>query len=190
MDERECWEDRYEGQELLHGERASDFLSEHADALPASGIALDLAAGEGRNAVFLARRGLEVIALDISFNAMAKLRDRARGESLEVDVAVCDLSQAVIPPSSVDVIINFNYLQRSLADGMTRGLKPGGVLFFETMTVDHLRNRPDFRREFLLARGELAAMFSSLRLLKYRETDIRIAGGGTRSVASLIAVKD
>ncbi|HXG93451.1 MAG TPA: class I SAM-dependent methyltransferase [Blastocatellia bacterium] len=190
MADRELWEKRYDTPDLIHGPEASDYLRANAGLLPTSGLALDITAGEGRNSVWLAERGLEVVALDISLRALEKCQRLARARGLVVDVAAVDLAQFEIPRKRFDMIVCFNFLRRELAPQIIEGLKPCGLLIFETLTIEHLRWKPDFNTDYLLQPGELAAMFSSLRLIKYREIDLEITSEGKpsrRSVASIIA---
>jgi SAM-dependent methyltransferase len=98
---------------------------------------------------------------------------------------VVDLKQFSLPAERFDLVINFNYLNRDLSARIVDSLKPGGVLIYETLTRDHLKWKPDFNPAFLLEPGELAAMFTKLTLLKYRERDL-LEGERRRSVASLI----
>ena len=192
MADREHWEKKYDSPEMIHGARASEFLQANTSMLPRRGMALDIAAGEGRNSILLAEHGLEVIALDISVRALEKCLLLANDRNARVEVAAVDLTGFTIPPAHFDVIVNFNYLEPRLVPSIIEGLKPGGFLVFETLTVDHLRWKPDFNPAYLLRRGELALMFRALHLIKYRETDIEISKTeqpSRRSVASLIARK-
>jgi len=184
MSDKAKWDKRYDTNERIGGTEPSSFLYCNAESLPASGSALDIAAGQGRNSVFLAKRGLNVIALDISTRALEKCISLARASNVQIEVAAVDLTAFIIPPKSFDVIVNFSYLQRDLAPAIIEGLKPGGLLVFETMTMDYLRHKPDFNPDFLLRRGELVQMFRGLRLIKYRESVSQ-----TRAVASLVARK-
>jgi SAM-dependent methyltransferase len=188
MSDQDKWDKRYDTSQYIHGYGPSQYLYSNRGHLPASGLALDLAAGEGRNSVFLAHAGLEVIALDISIRALKKCLGLARETGCTVHVAAVDLDRFDIPAGKFDVIINFNYLQRRLSGQITRGLRPGGVLIFETLTDEHLKSSPDFNPEFLLARGELLETYRELRLIKYREASIS-EGAKARSVASLVAKK-
>jgi tellurite methyltransferase len=188
MSDRSNWDSRYLTPDLLHSAEPSDYLRANELMLPPSGLALDLAAGEGRNAVFLATRGLEVIALDISIRALEKCLRLAEAKGVAVHRAVVDLTAYQFPAERFDVIVSFNYLQRNLAPRIITALKPGGLLIFETLTVDHLKSKPDFNPDFLLRRGELWAMFTPLRPIKYREVTVPTARA-SRSVASLIAIK-
>jgi SAM-dependent methyltransferase len=188
MSNRGKWDERYAGPGRVSGPAAAEFLTANAAYLPTSGLALDLAAGEGRNSILLAARGLEVVAVDFSIHALKKCLHRARESNLRVAGIVADLERFVIPAATFDCIVNFNYLQRELAPAMIAGLRPGGVLVFETSTCDTLAYQSDFNAEYLLKRGELAQMFCALHLLKYRETRLP-SKASFRVVASLIARK-
>jgi SAM-dependent methyltransferase len=189
MPDRNAWNRRYDTPDFIHGVDASEFMLSNAGFLPERGVALDLAAGEGRNSIFLAGKGLDVVAVDISLRALEKCIRAAREGKLRIHPVAADLNSFVIPAGVFDVVINFNYLQRDLAPRIVAALKPGGVLIFETLTVDHLRHKPDFSPDYLLKRGELLEMFRGLHLIKYREAEIR-ARQSARSVASLLAVKN
>ena len=184
MSDKLKWDKRYDTNEMIGGSAPSSFLYSNAESLPASGLALDIAAGQGRNSVFLAKRGLTTIALDISIRALEKCISLARASNVQIEAAAVDLTSFNIPSKAFDVIVNFNYLQRSLTPEIIAGLKPGGLLVFETMTMDYLRYKPDFNSDFLLRPGELVQMFRGLHLIKYRESILQ-----TRAVASLIARK-
>jgi tellurite methyltransferase len=188
MDDRIKWEERYNRSDSVYAGQASEFLSSNAAFLPRRGMALDLASGEGRNSIFLAERGLHVIAVDVSVRALDRCLRRARECNLEVDVAAVDLTLFPVPPKVFDVVVVFNYLQRSLAPAIMGGLKSGGLLIYETLTTDHLMQNPEFNREFLLKRGELAGLFRGLHIFKYRET-VLSGSQSRRAVASLIARK-
>jgi SAM-dependent methyltransferase len=189
MSERERWNQRFDSPEMVLGDRPSDFLVSCAAELPRGGLALDLAAGEGRNSIFVAERGLEVVALDISERALSKLRNTASAAGAPILPAVVDLQNHPLPSVCFDAVLVFNYLNRQLAGPIARSLKPGGVLIYETLTIDYLRWNPDFNPKYLLKRGELSRMFPTLRLIKYRESDVA-AGKHRRSVASLLARKE
>jgi len=188
MADRLKWDKRYAAPGRVSGPMAAEFITANAELLPTTGLALDLAAGEGRNASFLAARGLEVIAVDFSIHALKKCLQRARAGGVRVEGIVADLERFIIPPQTFDCILNINYLQRDIAPAIIAGLRPGGVLIFETLTCDTLAYQPDFNADFLLKRGELARMFRGLHLLKYREARLP-SKDSFRIVASLIASK-
>jgi SAM-dependent methyltransferase len=174
---------------MVLGDRPSDFLVSSAADLPVRGLALDLAAGEGRNSIFLSELGFEVVALDISQRALTKLRNAGSLTGAPVFPAVVDLENYPLPDNLFDAVLVFNYLNRELAEPIANSLKRGGILIYETLTIDYLRWNPGFNPRYLLARGELSEMFPTLRLLKYRESDVG-AAKHRRSVASLVARRE
>ena len=140
--------------------------------------------GEGRNAVYLAKKGFQVVGVDISEVAVKKAKRLARENKVNIRTVTTDLNKYQIEPAKYDVIMVFYYLQRSLPAAVIKGLKPGGMLIFESHTVGQLTHDKTQNRDYLLAKGELKAMFKDLEIVKYRETD-----DGKNAVASLVARK-
>jgi SAM-dependent methyltransferase len=133
-------------------------LVEAAGVLPA-GRALDLACGAGRNAVYLARLGWEVVAVDSSRVAIARLRRRTAG--LPVDARVADLVKAgfAIEPLGYDLVCDFYYLQRDLFPSIREGVRPGGAF----AGAIHLEG------SFAMRPGELREEFAGWKILHYSE---------------------
>jgi SAM-dependent methyltransferase len=77
------WDQRFKGMKFAFGKKANSFLRRHIALLP-KGKALDLAAGEGRNAVFLAQHGFDVDAVDISKKGLKKAQQLARKEAAKI----------------------------------------------------------------------------------------------------------
>ncbi|MCJ7755521.1 MAG: class I SAM-dependent methyltransferase, partial [Thermoanaerobaculales bacterium] len=90
--DRERWDRKFASSEFIYGKEPSRFLADNVELLPATGRALDVAAGEGRNSVFLARQGLEVDAVDISEVGLAKARQLADEAGVNINTIVADLS--------------------------------------------------------------------------------------------------
>ena len=183
-EDRQRWDRKYDRSEYVYGTEPSRFLVQQIVHLPAAGRALDLAAGEGRNAVFLARRGLTVDAIDISAVGLAKAQKLAREHGVEIRTIVADLEHFSLPRETYDVVVVFNYLQRDLFDDLEAALRPGGVLVYETYTVAHLEipGAHPMSRAYCLEAGELRSAFPGLEVLEYRETVDE-----KRAVASLVA---
>ncbi|HEY5974739.1 MAG TPA: class I SAM-dependent methyltransferase [Geobacteraceae bacterium] len=157
------WNDRYREQELLHGEAPSRFLAAQLPRimdLTAGRRALDLACGEGRNSLFLARHGFAVTGVDIAEVALAKARNRAAREGLVIDLVAADLERYVFS-SPYDLIINCNFLLRELFPTAVTALGPGGLLL-----VDTLFNAPGARSThnpaYLAQPAELPLLFATL----------------------------
>ncbi|MEK7221700.1 MAG: dihydroneopterin aldolase [Nitrospirota bacterium] len=154
-----------------HGTRPADWLVCHRP-LYATGRALDLACGRGRNTLYLAREGFQVEAWDRDAGALEELRATAGSLGLAaLTTRPVDLEQTPeIPSASFDLIAVFYYLQRDLAPTIVRALKPGGILVYETFLIDnHERFNHPRRREFCLNHNELLSLFGELRVLAYRE---------------------
>ena len=160
-------------------------LRTHVHLLPATGVVLDAAAGAGANSLFLAARGLHVIALDISEVGLRQARAAAQARGVRVETAVFDLTAPVFPPHCVDVILNFRFLMRSTFAAYRQALRPGGLLIFETFVADG----PDVPQYFL-RRGELRAAFADFEVVHWAETAVRgDRTGKPRPVAQLVARK-
>lgn len=107
--QREDWDKRYEEKELLWSATPNRFLVTEAGGLP-PGRALDLACGEGRNAIWLAELGWQVTAVDFSEVAIAKARERAARDEAKVDFVCADLLDFEPEPGAYDLVIVL-YLQ-------------------------------------------------------------------------------
>ncbi|HEY8491451.1 MAG TPA: methyltransferase domain-containing protein [Dehalococcoidia bacterium] len=187
MDRARHWNQRYSQAPGEEREPAS-LLVENLVLLPLGGKALDLAMGTGRNAVYLATLGFHVTGIDISPVAVQMARSRAHWAGVKIEGIVANLERYRIPENTYDLIINFYYLQRSLAPQILRALRPGGVLCFETFTQEQRRYGRPHTISYLLEPGELAEMFPGLETLHYFEGVVE-EGPRKKAIASLIARK-
>lgn len=162
------------------------WLVDHARALPAAGHALDVASGTGRNAFWLATRGLDTLAIDRDRLAIDAIRRTARDLRLSLRAEVADLETAetTLPVSAFDVLVVVHYLHRPLFPALRSALKPGGVLVYETFTrAQAQRGRPT-NPAFLLEPGELRRLVAPLHVLFEREGDFE-----GKMLSSVIAVR-
>ncbi|MBI3398704.1 MAG: class I SAM-dependent methyltransferase [Deltaproteobacteria bacterium] len=162
------WDTEYASGEYASSKNPSKLLIELLPLLP-GGKALDIACGEGRNAVFLAKNGYDVDAVDISGVAIKRGRDAAAKENIRVNFIQADLENYQLPAETYDLIVNFNYLQRTLIPAIKNGLKKGGVVVFETFTLEQQAIGPPKNPEFLLKPNELLKLFSDIHIFYYRE---------------------
>jgi 2-polyprenyl-3-methyl-5-hydroxy-6-metoxy-1,4-benzoquinol methylase len=153
----------------------AQFLVESRHLLP-RGRALDVAAGRGRNALYLAQQGFAVHALDRDPTALQTLRSLADEQQLQnvtielVDLEAGPVSETVFPANTYDVVMVFLYLFRPLVPALVQTLKPGGVLAYETFLVEnHLRYNHPRHREFCFEPGELRDLVGDLYVLHYDE---------------------
>ncbi len=184
-DDRSAWDKTYERKDYVYGKEPAPFLANHMDKLP-KGRALDIAMGEGRHAVYLAKKGFQVEGVDFSYVGLRKAQKLAAENGVKIKTVNADLNKYKIQPNTYKVIMNFYYLQRNLFPQMIAGLQKGGVLVFETNTTDQLKNPggKDLEHDFLLEPGELKKAFSELDILVYSESN-----DGKSAVASLIGRK-
>ena len=147
--------------------------------------ALDIAAGNGRNAVYLAEQGYEVDAVDISEAGLALFA----GTHSNINPICADLDRFDIPQEHYDLIINIKFLNRRLFPMIRDGLAKGGLLIFETFVdVPGEEAEQPCCRDYLLKENELLHAFSDLKILYYKEGNIP---GETRkaSIAALVGTK-
>jgi SAM-dependent methyltransferase len=168
-------------------------LTEHLHQLQ-KGAVLDVAAGRGRNALYLAGQGFNVEAIDWDEQGLAAIRDGAADRRLtNVSVRAVDLEATpTLPKDRYENVIAFFYLQRNLFPALFGALKPGGVLLYETFLIDnHLRRMHPRRREFCLEHNELLELTTGLRVVHYEEGEHDGGHGGEPAfTARLIARKE
>jgi dihydroneopterin aldolase len=174
-------------------------LLDHRHRLPtgSQAAALDVACGRGRNALYLAGQSLTVDAVDRDEQALAELAAAARRRQLRalathaIDLETDTAHPPALPRAHYDVITVFFYLYRPLFPVLVRALKPGGLLIYETFTLDnHLRRQHPRRREFCLEPNELLALTQGLRVLHYDEGEHADNHGAAAFTAQLIAQRE
>jgi 2-polyprenyl-3-methyl-5-hydroxy-6-metoxy-1,4-benzoquinol methylase len=165
--DRERWNRRYaEG----FGNNGPDpFLTSLDSLLPGSGTALDVAGGAGRNALWLAERGLDVTLADVSDVAVARAQERAAGAGLALQTIVTDLTGDPLPPGPWDLIVCIHYLHRELFPAMAAALAPAGLLVCSIATVRNRERHERPRPPFVLEEGELPGLVEGLEVVACEE---------------------
>jgi tellurite methyltransferase len=178
--DRTKWDGKYAGPGYLFGDLAREVLL--AAPLPAGGRALDVACGEGQNAVFLAELGFEVRAVDISPVGLAKARALAQSRGVSVDFRQVDLDE-FIPQGPYDVIVCTHYLDRALFPRLEAALAPDGIFIGEW---------PLSLRSFPVAKDEPPRWFPHLQVLLHRADDevVQFIAAGARFVADATFLAD
>jgi SAM-dependent methyltransferase len=188
-DDRARWDEKHAAEHAT--QKPSSFLKEifEADSWPVpKGRALDIATGKGRNAIFLAERGFQVVGIDISPVALEMARRSAREKSLAIDWQEADLERIELPKGYYDLVLNLNYLQRCLVPQIRKTLKPGGWVIFETYLTDQSKIGQPKNPDYLLRHNELLDSFRDFRVLYYREGKFPQSGDGAFR-AGLLAQK-
>jgi SAM-dependent methyltransferase len=183
------WDERFGRKEFTLGKKANPFLKKHIPLLP-RGKTLDIATGEGRNAIFLAQNGFDVDAVDISKTGLRKARKLAQEMGVKIHTFYADLDTYQIKKGHYDLIANFYFLKRSLIPKIKKGLKKEGRVIFETYILEHrnLATSGPKQAKYFLKSNELLRLFKGFRILRYRE-GISRGGGKRKAIASLIAQK-
>ena len=164
----------------------SRWLVDHAHLLPASGSALDVASGSGRNALWLAARGLDTLAVDRNVAAVEGIRGAAahRGIPLRAEVMDLETETTTLPVAAFDVVVVVHYLHRALFPALKAALRPGGLLVYETFTREQAGRGKPTNPAFLLEPGELRELVTPLQILTEREGDFE-----GKWLASVIAAR-
>ncbi len=142
------WDQRYATRDYVWTDSVNGFVEQHLSPLPA-GTAVDLGGGEGRNAVWLARRGWTVTAVDFSAIAADKGRRLAEDHGVDVDFVTAD---ALVwePVTPVDLVV-LSYLQlpgpqrRKVLQRAASWVAPGGsllVVAHDAANVEHGHGGP------------------------------------------------
>ena len=158
---------------------------------PPRAASLDLACGLGGNALWLAERGLEVSAWDLSPVAIERLRSSALSLGLTLDAVVRDVVADPPPAARFDLIVVTHFLERLLAPAIASALKPGGLLCYQTFVRESVSTRGPANPAYRLAPNELLHLFPGLRVCVYRdEGRVGDLSLGLRDLALLIARRE
>ena len=152
---------------------AAGWLTGNEDVLPRAGDALDVACGSGRNAIWLAARGLRTRAVDRNADAIRALTAEARALQLPLLADIVDLETGAVSLGSAafDLIVVVHYLHRPLFPAIVEALAPGGLLVYETFTEAQARRGKPTNPAYLLREGELRQLVRPLEILREREGD-------------------
>ncbi len=176
-DERERWDSKHTA-EQEPGEPAA-FLRQIFQTGPweiQPGRALDIATGKGRNALFLAEQGFTVDAIDISEVGLQQAQRHAEKQGLTLNLVQADLASFEFPDSAYDLILNINFLLRSLVPKIKNALLPGGYIIFDTYLLDQQDLGHPRNPAYLLNHNELLDLFRGFRILCYQEGKFFVDG--------------
>ena len=183
LKDKKKWNKKYNSSKHKVNQTPSKWLISHQGLLAGKGKALDIAMGEGRNAIYLAGLGYDVLGIDISEIAICNANTYAEEKNLKIKTIAADLDDYQFKDSKFNLILCFNFLNRKLFSKIRRALIPGGFLFYETFNIDHIKYN-DFRKEWVLDHNELLREFEDFRILNYQEVEHK-----NSATTSLIAQK-
>lgn len=192
--DRDKWDDRYRSGAYESRRHPSALLADWIGRFGVTGIsprAIDIACGAGRNALFLARHGWHVDAVDISPVALERLRAAADTEDLAVTCLERDLESAAaaldgFPGQPYNLAVFMRYTDMALVEALPRAIAPGGYLIAEMhLETDEKVAGPRSPR-FRVATGALQKAGATLDLLHYYEGLVTDPDGRTVALAQLV----
>ncbi len=179
------WNERYAGEEYVYGTEPNSFLAHNAKLL--TGPVLSLAEGEGRNAVFLASLGLEVLGVDSSEVGLAKAQKLAAARGVTIRTEVADLGDFAPPENTFGSVVSIfahlpGTLRQRLYPMVERSLKPGGIILLEAYTLAQLPRDTGGPKDpdMLMSAAGLRQEFVNCEVILAREIDRHVAEGGHR----------
>ncbi len=178
------WNERFAAEDYLYGTEPNAFLAAQAHLLRPGMRALVPADGEGRNGVWLAGRGLEVVSVDISSAGLAKGARLAESRGVRVERIEADLCRWSWPRGAFDLCVSiFAHFDRqtraSMHARMIDALRPGGLILMEVFSSDQLNHASGGPKQLdlLYRAGELAADFAALEILHLAEGLVHLNEG-------------
>jgi SAM-dependent methyltransferase len=185
MSEYERWEGRFSAPEYIFGTAPNNFLGAQRQLLPPRGKALAFADGEGRNGVWLAEQGLDVLSLDRSSTAQKKARALAAARGVAIRTELADVAHWLFPEFEFDVIAVIFTQFATPAErtvqfaGIREALKPGGLLLMQGYRPEQLAygTGGPKQAENMYTRALLESEFGGFAELHIHEHDSEMAEG-------------
>jgi cyclopropane fatty-acyl-phospholipid synthase-like methyltransferase len=195
MSELARWDERFSAPGFVFGTAPNEFLKSQAHRLTKGQTALSIADGEGRNGVWLAEQGLDVLSVDFSPAALAKARELARSRGVALRTEQADLMQWAWPSAQFDVVAAIFTQFAAPAErprflaGIAQALKPGGLLLMQSYRPEQLAYATGGPKEVdrLYTRALLEAAFADFSALEISEHDsVLREGSGHSGMSALI----
>jgi cyclopropane fatty-acyl-phospholipid synthase-like methyltransferase len=195
------WNERYAGEDFFYGTEPNVFLASQKALLKPGMRCLAVADGEGRNGVWLAQQGLEVLSVDSSHVAQAKAKKLAQQRGVAMLFEQVDLLQWDWGENDFDVVVAI-FIQfvtsperEQMFAAIKRCLKPGGLLLLQGYTPRQLEYRTGgpSQAENLYTEAMLRKAFADMDIVQLREHDSVIREGtghsGMSALIDLVARK-
>jgi SAM-dependent methyltransferase len=196
MYEAAFWDERYVGDGFLFGEAPNAFLASQVARLRPGAKALAVADGEGRNGVWLAEQGLDVLSIDVSELAQAKARRLAQVRGVRLSLERVDLMNWTWPEAEFDLVVAIFIqfatpaLRERIFAGIKQALKPGGLLLLEGYRPEQIAYGTGGPRvpEHLYDRAMLERAFADFEVVALSAYDAPIREGAGHSGMSALIV--
>ncbi len=182
--EKSFWQKLYDTEDYVYGKEPLPFLKKCQPRLP-KGKILDLAMGEGQNAIFLASQGYDVTGFDVSEPALKKARELSQKHQVSLEIKNQNLDFYIFPPMAFHAICMFHYKPASRFYGdINKALRPGGMFICEGYLSDSIGQQihgVELTHKTCFQPNELLKNLPDLRILHYEEN----AEGGLSIVRCL-----
>lgn len=169
----EVWNEKYGSSSYLFGKEPCLTLKSYADLLK-KGRTLDIAMGEGRNSVFLAKNGFQVEGIDCSSRAIEKAKALATEKGVTVEAKVQNLDFFLMPLMKYDsVLMTYYKPQARFFSEIKRGLVHGGTFLLEAFTTEHFKlhgkENPNLEFDQCYKPNEVLSSLKDFHILLYKE---------------------
>lgn len=192
------WDQRFADASFFYGTEPNDFLKAHIGLL--QGKVLSLAEGEGRNAVFMAQHGLEVLGVDSSIVGLEKAQQLAKEKAVTIATEQADLAVYSPASESFDAVVSIfahlpEAIRKNLHQKVEASLKPSGILLLEGYSKEQINNNTGGPKnpEMLYALEDIIAEFPQCEIIHAKTLEREVVEGqghtGLASVVQLIAKK-
>lgn len=186
------WNQRYAGNRFVYGTEPNSFLAEHSGIL--TGPVLSLSEGEGRNAVFLASLGLDVLGVDISSVGLEKARQLAQSRGVKIRTEVANLATFEPGEARFGAVISIfahlpGAIRQRLYPLIVKALKPDGVIVLEAYAESQLARDTGGPKDadMLMTVDKIRRAFPSLEPIVLREVERNVSEGeGHTGMASVV----
>jgi hypothetical protein len=192
------WNQRYGSEGFAYGTEPNSFLAENAKLL--TGPVLSLAEGEGRNAVFLASLGFDVLGVDGSEVGLAKAQRLADSKGVQIKTEAADLASYEPPANCYGSVVSISAhlpseIRRRLHRLVEQSLKPGGIILLEAYSTSQLSLNTGGPKDpdMLMTVADIEKEFPNCQPILCREIEREIVEGefhtGLASVVQFIGKK-
>ena len=172
MSQREFWNNKFSRDGFLYGLKPNTFIASKIGLLPKKSQVLCIGEGEGRNAIFFAKKEFNVTAVDASDIGLLKLQERAKEENLEINTSCMDLNHWELTHKYDVIVASYLHMYKeersALFNKIEESLNTNGYFigeFFSTKQLKYTSGGPkdedllytvdDFRKSFLLCDKEI-----------------------------------
>lgn len=194
------WNERYQKDEYVFGEQPNDFIAAKAAVLTSNSHVLSLGEGEGRNAVFLAKLGHNVLGIDLSDVGLTKAHQLAQKNGVQIQTQQADITTYDMGNSRWDALVSVFFhlpssLRKQVHQRMITAVKPGGIIILEAYRPEQLNYKTGGppSSDMMPTLEELKQDFSEMELLHLESVERHIEEGeghiGLSATVQMIAIK-